>query len=109
MKHSELGERLNPLLHRECPMCEARMRLALIEPELSGEERFVFECTWCRFGEALVLGLNRALCTAPNPSADRNDPFSDILGAGLPTQATGAALIDWMRQHYRRLGQAPRV
>jgi hypothetical protein len=78
------------------------MRLALIEPEPSGQEKFVFECTWCRHGEVIVLGLNRASCVAPNA------PRPDILRAGSPRQATGAARIERMREHYRRLSQAPR-
>jgi hypothetical protein len=108
VKHSELGQWLNPLLHRDCPKCEARMRLTLIEPEPSGQEKLVFECNWCRQGEAVLLGLKKASRVAPNSGVDRNDLRSDIIRAGLPKQATGAALVEWMREHYRRLGQAPR-
>jgi len=79
-----------------------------IEPEPSGQEKLVFECTWCRQVEAVVLGLNRASCVAPNSCADRNDPRSDIPRANSPKEVTGAAVIEWMREHYRRLGQTPR-
>ena len=72
MKHSELGERLNPLLHRECPKCEARMWLALIEPEPRGLENLVFECVWCRHREVVVLDLNRV--SYPRTGPRREEP-----------------------------------
>jgi hypothetical protein len=45
------------------------MWLAVIEPEPDGQEKLVFECSWCRQEEAIVLGLN-------GPSAARD--FSNI-------------------------------
>ena len=46
--YSELNpQRYNPLLHRACPNCEARMRLAVIEPATPGHDKLVFECVEC--------------------------------------------------------------
>ena len=56
MKYRELTPRRhNPLLHRACPKCEARMWLALIEPQGRGQDKLVFECTACRGEEIVVL------------------------------------------------------
>jgi hypothetical protein len=33
------------------------MWLAVIEPEPYGQEKLVFECSWCRQEEAIVLSL----------------------------------------------------
>ena len=39
--------RLTPLLNQACPDCEARMRLAVIEPARPGSDNLIFECTEC--------------------------------------------------------------
>ena len=71
MNYSEYGHRLNPLLHRECPKCEARMWLVVIEPEPYGHEKLVFECSWCRQEEAIVLGPYRASAARDFPTSGR--------------------------------------
>ena len=38
---------LLPLLDRACPHCEARMRLAVIEPSRPGSDKLIFECGGC--------------------------------------------------------------
>jgi len=39
--------RLNSLLNRACPRCEAKMRLAVIEPARPGRDKLIFECIEC--------------------------------------------------------------
>ena len=39
--------RLLPLLDRACPHCDARMRLAVIEPSRPGSDKLIFECVEC--------------------------------------------------------------
>ena len=56
MKYRELIPlRHNPLLHRACPKCEARMWLAVIEPQGRGRDKLMFECTACGREEIVLL------------------------------------------------------
>jgi hypothetical protein len=47
--------RLGPLLNRACPDCEARMRLAVIEPGRPGADNLIFECTECGRGDSIEV------------------------------------------------------
>jgi hypothetical protein len=48
VKYPELSPRWhNPLLHRTCSHCAARMWLAVIEPAEPAHDRLIFECTEC--------------------------------------------------------------
>jgi hypothetical protein len=76
------------------------MRLALIEPEPLGQAKLVFDCTWCRHGEVVVLDLNSASLHANGCSS----PKQATCWTGHRPRAGKA----WMREHYRRLGQALR-
>lgn len=56
MKVSVLeSRRVNPLVHRACPQCEARMWLTVIEPDKPGYDKCTFECTNCRHKELVVF------------------------------------------------------
>jgi hypothetical protein len=61
LKYPVLTQRRhNPLLHRICPHCAARMWLAVIEPLKPGEDRLVFECTECGREELVEVKANGA-------------------------------------------------
>ena len=61
MKISELvPRRMNPLLHRVCPQCEAKMWLTVIEPDAPGHDRCIFECRKCQHRESIVLKVKDA-------------------------------------------------
>ena len=65
MKYFELNSDLNPLLDRACPRCEARMWLALIEPDEPGQDKLVFDCEGCGQEESVVVRFDNG----PRPPA----------------------------------------
>jgi hypothetical protein len=54
-------QRLIPLLNRACPHCEARMRLAVIEPAKPGRDKLIFECIQCGREDSIEVKFGRAL------------------------------------------------
>ena len=65
MKYFELNSDLNPLLDRACPRGEARMWLALIEPDEPGQDKLVFDCEGCGQEESVVVRFDNG----PRPPA----------------------------------------
>ena len=62
MAYFELNpRRLIALLNRACPHCEARTRLAVIEPAKPGRDKLSFECTECGREDSIEVKFERAL------------------------------------------------
>jgi hypothetical protein len=62
LKYSETTPRRhNPLLHRVCPKCDARMWLTVIEPAKPGHDKLVYECTECGREEFIEVMIDLTL------------------------------------------------
>jgi Zn ribbon nucleic-acid-binding protein len=78
MKYSALSAwRYNPLVHRACSKCGARMWFALIEPDEPGHHKLVFDCVECGHEQAVVVGLK----DAPRPLGAELRSTGDVANA----------------------------
>ena len=84
MAYVELNpRRLLALLNRACAHCEARMRLALIEPSKPGRDKLIFECTECGREDSIEAKFRRAREVRSTRSSR----------GGLPAAKSGQGLI----------------
>ena len=75
--------RINPLLNRACLNCDARMWLADIESDESGQHRLGFDCLACGERDSVLLKVNKPFHA---PLTARGSTGRNWLGMARRTQ-----------------------